>query len=518
MLASKRQVLFRGALPIDTERQLAILYPTGFPSFPPVVFDNGNRPLLRRHHQPSTRQLCLFGPGNTRWYAGLTSEDVIKEVTDSISLFGPDGPEVPDDDIPEPASAVLPYSSGVAILVPPPISFIEPDTSKKIQGEFIVRCDGITKNPDLRAQGMLLAAIISGRNIQADAAHKDQFERRGSVFRGNIAFLGRIESGEILLKAVKEHIASAKCKTGQWFCFMFFEQSGTAKSSRVAWLFARHSGASAPEFFLTFAYRPDERAARIPALKQLSDKAVSIVGCGCLGSKIATALAASGINSFNLVDRDLYEPNNAVRQEVSYHEFGAKKVDALAERLAELNPEVEVDRLVSDVGKGAAEEDDKLTAMVRSSDLVIETTGSHGVSRFINDRCFTTGIPAVFVSVTNGAWAGEIVRAIPDQTACWLCWNMQYGDHQPPGEPTSGVFPPGCGQPSFTGSTFDTGIVANLGVSMVVQTLLRPSSNLPQFGGDYVIWIGRNASGEYVLKADVLPVRKRPGCLLCDRG
>jgi len=425
---------------------------------------------------------------------------------------------VADDDIPEPASAVLSYHAGVAILVPPPISLLEPDTAKKIQGDFIVRCDAITKHPDLHAQGILLAASIGGANVQAAATYKDQFEGRGAVYRGSIVFLGKIESGETLRAAVKEHIGSLKCKTGQWFCFTFIEQSGTAESNRNAWLFARHSGTSTPDFLQTFTYRPDERAARIPSLKELSEKTVSIIGCGCLGSKMAAALASSGVNNFNLIDRDFYEPNNAVRQEVSVHEFGAKKVNALANRLAELNPEVEVDGLVIDVGKDGVEEDNKLTEIIKSSDLIIETTGMHGVSRFINDRCFTMVIPAVFVSVTNGAWSGEIVRVIPGQTACWLCWNSQYGDSPPAGESTIGVFPPGCGQPSFTGSTYDAGMVANLAVSVVVQTLLRESTAVPQVAGDYVIWVGRNAAGEYVLKAEIMPIRKRPRCLVCDRG
>jgi molybdopterin/thiamine biosynthesis adenylyltransferase len=506
LLATKREVVFQGALPIDGERQLVIIFQTGFPSLPPIVCDKGDRPLLRRHHQPSTRQFCLFGPGNSRWSAGLTSEDLIKEVTDLLTLFGAGTSNVGDDHIPEPASAVLSYYPGVALLVPPPISLIEPDVSKKIQGGFIVRCDSITKNPDLHAQGILLAANIGGRNIPADTPYKDEFDRRGTVINENIVFLGKIESGEILIGAVKEHIASVKCKTGQWFCFMFIEQSGTAESTRIAWLFARHSGTAKPEFFQTFAYRPDDRAARIPSLKGLSEKTISIVGCGCLGSKIATALAASGVKNFNLIDRDFYEPNNAVRQEVSVHAFGAKKVNALAVRLEELNPEVEISPLISDVGRGSVEEDDELTEMIKSSDLVVETTGAHAVSRLINDRCFVIGTPAVFVSVTNGAWAGEVVRVIPGETACWLCWNVKYRDTPPPGEPTTGVFPPGCGQPSFTGSTFDTGIVANLGVSVVVQTLLRQTPNLPQISGDYLVWIGRNATGDHVLKADVMPI------------
>lgn len=72
-------------------------------------------------------------------------------------------------------------------------------------------------------------------------------------------------------------------------------------------------------------------------LQGLENKRVTIVGCGSLGSKIAANLAASGVNRFNLVEYDYYEPLNSVRHELGVEWFGINKAKALLSRLCSLS-------------------------------------------------------------------------------------------------------------------------------------------------------------------------------------
>lgn len=515
-LAKDRLVVFSGAVSAYSDRRLTLIFSDDFPSFPPRVFDTADSRLLRRHHHPGTRQLCLFGPGNARWSAQLTCRDVLAEAHQLLARFGSESEEPDIDDVPEPASAVLTYRPGVAILVPPPISSLQPNQAVEVQGNFIARCDRVTKDPELEAQGLVLSAIVSGKSEKADASYADAFDGRGHVITGQIFYIEGVLSGAALMSAVDRRLSQSGFKKDRWTCFLFREQSGAADMSRLAWLFVREVEKSRYEFVETFAYRASERSRRVPTLRNLDQKKVSVIGCGSLGSKIAAALAASGLGQVTLVDRDRYEPNNSVRHDTGIGHYGQRKVNAVAERLRDLNREIEITPLFHRIGAAeSVEEDAALMEELAESDMIIETTGSHGVSRWVNERLFLLGVPGVFVSVTNGAWAGEIVRVVPGGTACWLCWNSQYREDPPPGEPTDGVFHPGCGQPSFTGTTFEIGAVADLASSVITATLLSDNSGVATVNGDYLRWIGRNER-EYILTTNILPVRKRTGCRLCD--
>lgn len=67
---------------------------------------------------------------------------------------------------------------------------------------------------------------------------------------------------------------------------------------------------------------------------------IHIIGCGAVGSTIAEQLARCGITDFVLYDHDIVEPHNIANQMFREKDIGRKKVDALAEILSEINPEV----------------------------------------------------------------------------------------------------------------------------------------------------------------------------------
>jgi molybdopterin/thiamine biosynthesis adenylyltransferase len=264
------------------------------------------------------------------------------------------------------------------------------------------------------------------------------------------------------------------------------------------------------------------RKVRVPGLSGLSFKKVVLIGCGSMGSKIGAGIAATGVENFGLVDFDFLEPDNAVRHELGVDFFGCPKTAALANRLIHLNPGAAgkitaLDLVIGQINDTAQET--KFQGLIASADLVIETTGDHGISRFLNDVCSNLKVPQLYASVTNGAWAGEIVRVIPDKTACWLCWNDQYYKLAPPGEPPPGpgVFAPGCDQPTFTGTTYDVGIVANLACEIAVDALLIDDESRKHFSGDYVRWQMKDADGNVLPKIDVLAVEKRHDCRVCGQ-
>ncbi|NMA18078.1 MAG: HesA/MoeB/ThiF family protein [Clostridiaceae bacterium] len=70
---------------------------------------------------------------------------------------------------------------------------------------------------------------------------------------------------------------------------------------------------------------------------------VCVVGCGGLGGYIIEYFARLGIGSLVLVDGDIFEPSNLNRQLLCTEEtLGKLKVDAAAERVGMIDPDIEV--------------------------------------------------------------------------------------------------------------------------------------------------------------------------------
>lgn len=82
-------------------------------------------------------------------------------------------------------------------------------------------------------------------------------------------------------------------------------------------------------------FRPEQ-------LERLRKARVGVAGAGGLGSNAAMMLARSGVGALYLVDHDRVEPSNLNRQQFWPRHVGRYKVEALAESLAELDPELEL--------------------------------------------------------------------------------------------------------------------------------------------------------------------------------
>jgi len=81
---------------------------------------------------------------------------------------------------------------------------------------------------------------------------------------------------------------------------------------------------------------------------RLRDAHVCVVGIGGVGSWSAEAVARSGVGAMTLIDLDMVAESNTNRQIHALGDnYGKAKVDAMAERIAEINPDCRV-RVVED--------------------------------------------------------------------------------------------------------------------------------------------------------------------------
>lgn len=74
----------------------------------------------------------------------------------------------------------------------------------------------------------------------------------------------------------------------------------------------------------------------------MKDAVAIISGCGSVGSLIAYQMARSGVGNIVLIDPDNLEIHNISRHQLNLADIGRKKVDAVAEKLKLINPNIVV--------------------------------------------------------------------------------------------------------------------------------------------------------------------------------
>lgn len=73
------------------------------------------------------------------------------------------------------------------------------------------------------------------------------------------------------------------------------------------------------------------------------DARINIVGCGSVGATLAENLVRLGITNLALWDMDVVNPHNLANQIFRQQDIGRPKVEALADILFEINPEIKDD-------------------------------------------------------------------------------------------------------------------------------------------------------------------------------
>jgi len=149
--------------------------------------------------------------------------------------------------------------------------------------------------------------------------------------------------------------------------------------------------------------------------KLLSSK-VALVGCGALGTAIASGLTRAGVGHIRIVDRDYIELSNLQRQTLFDEQDiarGLPKAVAAVEKLRQVNSEIELEALVTDLNPFNVER------IFRDVDLVVDGSDNFEARFLINDACLKHGLPWVYGAVI--ATYGVTMSILPRQTACLRC-------------------------------------------------------------------------------------------------
>ena len=128
--------------------------------------------------------------------------------------------------------------------------------------------------------------------------------------------------------------------------------------------------------------------------QRLKQSRILIVGAGGLGSPVAMYLAAAGVGHLGVVDGDLVDLSNLQRQILhGTGDIGRRKTDSAAERLLEINPNVEVTPISETLTASNAIE------ILEGYDIVVDGTDNFPTRYLISDACVLLRKPNVHGSI-----------------------------------------------------------------------------------------------------------------------
>ena len=120
----------------------------------------------------------------------------------------------------------------------------------------------------------------------------------------------------------------------------------------------------------------------ILAQEKLKFSNVCIVGCGGIGCALAELLARAGVGKITLIDPDTIEMSNLQRQlAFTPNDLGFYKAEILAKRLAQINPNVQVEYINQALTTENAE------SIIEHQDLVLDGCDQFETRYLVNQSC-----------------------------------------------------------------------------------------------------------------------------------
>lgn len=527
-----------------SEGQLDLVgaYPDFYPFFRPEVFAPGL--TLARHQQPVSKALCLIGRRTSRWFAEDTLATLLREqLPHLMPLIAGESVEavVPvEEPQGEPASdyynAEAPLES---YLLFAGAWSIDPTVS---QGTFKAQVRKVAREgrPELIVQGFVtevraddgrkLAEWDGPAFIGIDEAMEGRWLRLAKPALGDInRVLDSLDENQrIWLKNErawphKRHLALSAIIYPEEIQHRVFADGWIG----IQWLATRLQRGSPRGTIGTFVKTAragrEDLAARMPATRLLQTRSVALFGVGAIGAPAALELARAGVGRLLLVDHDLVDPATVRRWPFGASALGARKVDVLQRQLAADYPwtEVATDAMkvgaIEDVIEGL-QQGDRLNALLDGCDLIIDCTAELGVNHLLSEVARVRPVPYLLGNATPGGWGG-MVASFNRDSPCWLCLrHALYADAAialPPADPAGELQPPGCADPTFTGSAFDLSEVSLELVRTAVGMLTGSEGGYPEAGWHVAVLHLRDSDGRRLppqWQAAEIPRRPICGC------
>ncbi len=243
------------------------------------------------------------------------------------------------------------------------------------------------------------------------------------------------------------------------------------------------------------------RQVRYPRLgeegqRRLMGSTALVVGCGALGSVAANTLVRAGVGLVRIVDRDFVETTNLQRQMLFTEDDVSQqlpKAVAAAQRLREINSEVQIDPIVADVDSSNIE---RLCDRV---DVIVDGTDNFETRFLVNDVALKRRIPWVYGGCLGAE--GQTMTILPGETACLACLMQEC---PPPGST------PTCDTAGILGPIVN--VIASMEALEAIKILSGNRDAVSRMLTVVELW------DNTIRQIDVSGLREQTDCRACKQG
>ena len=524
------------------EQNFIVVFPDVYPY---IRFEIFAPDLELEHHQnPFQKNLCMIGRSTGNWRIRDTVAKYIKSRLPIVISTGmtsdPSAAKKLEEPQGEPITAYYPYLPNTIVLIDSSWS-IDPSIRK---GSFEIGVDESSSTGPLFAilavkdtSGNVLVGAepelaslyprrLQGKWLRCPEAIRENDPNRflAQIVAYDSSFktprFQKVRGGKIGITGVvfPEEVAWRQNKDG-WIFIIRIEKWKIQKIKRRD---VRRKHAE-PYFVRAGRSGRSDLAVRIPELSNLHEKKIAVFGLGCLGAPSVLELARCGVGELRIVDFDFVEAGTTVRWPFGLKTIGKQKTDVIENFINEHYPFTKVVPWTHRIGAvafpGRKYSDlEVLDSVLDGVDIVYDVSAELGLQYLLSDLADERCIPYLAISTTNGAWGGIVARIRPDQTeGCWKCFLQNLKDDSfptPMFDSAGEVQPVGCADPTFTGTGFDSSVIALGGVRLAVSTLLAGrDKGYPDFDWDVATIDLRDQNGKPIAPSwKTFALKKHPSC------
>jgi len=230
----------------------------------------------------------------------------------------------------------------------------------------------------------------------------------------------------------------------------------------------------------------------------LKDSSALIIGLGTGGVQVAIELAKAGIGRLILVDPDRLTAGNVTRHNAGISFVGRKKVLAVKDLILEKNP-----RAIVDVYPVFADIKNKkiLTPLIGNTDLTICATDNRQSKLFVNSLCVDAKKTVIFGGAFRRAYGGQILRVIPNSSACYHCFVLTVPEKEADQEISSernaeAIAYSDMPVPIEPGLSMDVSPIGTMVSKLALQELIKGKESTlhildKDFGANWYFWLNR---------------------------
>jgi sulfur-carrier protein adenylyltransferase/sulfurtransferase len=222
--------------------------------------------------------------------------------------------------------------------------------------------------------------------------------------------------------------------------------------------------------------------------QKLKAAKVLLIGAGGLGSPAGLYLAAAGVGRLGIVDFDAVDFSNLQRQILhGTADVGRSKLASAKDRLAAINPELEIDTYETALtSKNALE-------LFKDYDVILDGTDNFPTRYLVNDACVLLGKPNAYGSIFRFEGQASVfaVKGGP-------CYRCLYPEPPPPG------LVPSCAEGGVLGVL--PGVIGTIQATEAIKLILGVGQTLV---GRLLLYDAFN------MRFRELKLRRDPACPVC---